>query len=109
MPRSETVTLLLDTGATDTALKGYIIDRLGLSVLGFHGVHSFGQEPGTSMQYSADLEIHLDNGEKKEFEDWKLLRFSPSYDKIDGVIGRDILQTARFVLDGPRREFTLEF
>jgi hypothetical protein len=80
-----------------------------LSVLGFHGVHSFGPEPGTSLQYSADLEIHLDNGETKEFEDWKLLRFGPSYDKIDGVIERDILQTARFVLDGPKREFILGF
>lgn len=109
LPRSEIVTLLLDTGATDTALRGNIIDRLRLSPLGFHSVHSFGPDPATSVQYSADLEIHLDGDALKEFADWKVFRFAPSYDKIDGVIGRDILQKARFSLDGPKCEFVLEF
>jgi hypothetical protein len=109
MPRWETVDLLLDTGATDTALRDYIIDRLGLSLLGLHGVHGF-NGPRDTMQFSADLEIHLDRGAKKEFRDWKLLRFDPKgYDKIQGVVGRDILAHAKFCIDGPRQEFTLEF
>ena len=108
-PRIEKVTMLLDTGATDSALKGYIIDCLGLSVLGLHGVHSWGPDAEPSLQHSADLEIHLDFDEVKEFMDWKLFRFRPDYDKIDGVIGRDILNFSKFALDGPGRQFTLEF
>ena len=90
------------------ALKGYIIDRLGLSVLGFHPVYSF--TPGTepSLQHSADIEFDFDVG-AKEFKDCKLFRFRPDYDKIDGILGRDILNLGRFTLDGPRRQFTLEF
>ena len=101
--------LLLDTGATDTLLRGHIIDRLRLSPLGFHSMHSLGPEPATSVQYLADLEIHLDDGALKEFPSWKVLRFTPKYDKIDGLIGRDILQKAKFSLNGPRCEFVLEF
>jgi hypothetical protein len=68
-----------------------------------------GPDAEPSLQHSADLEIHLDFDEVKEFVDWKLFRFRPDYDKIDGVIGRDILNLAKFTLDGPRRQFTLEF
>jgi hypothetical protein len=99
LERPEVLTLLIDTGATDTALRGGIIDRLRLSALGFHRVHSFGTEMATTTQYSADLELHMDDGARKEFLGLEVCRFDPSYDKIDGLLGRDVLRQGRFIMD----------
>jgi len=43
-----------------------------------------------------------------ELSDWTLLRFDADYDRIQGILGRDILERAHFILDGPNRQFTLE-
>jgi hypothetical protein len=103
--RSETVVMLIDTGASDSSIAGAVADRLGLPVLGLHTVSGFGAS-GAALQYLADLVLRLDKDH--ELSDWKLLRFDSDYDKIQGILGRDILARARFVLDGPSRQFTLE-
>jgi hypothetical protein len=104
-PRSESVTMLIDSGASDSSIAGAVADRLSLPVLGLHTVSGFGAR-GATLQYLADMMLRLDGD--YELSDWKLLRFDSQYDKIQGILGRDILERARFVLDGPNRQFTLE-
>ncbi len=105
-PRSETVTMLVDSGASDSWLKQEVIDRLGLFTLGFHPVSGFGKTEPT-LQYLADIELQLDAPHL--LPDWKLFRFVTPYDKIDGILGRDVLDRGIFTIDGPNRQFTLEF
>ena len=98
--------MLVDSGASDSSISGAIADRLALPVLGFHNVSGFGAS-GVAYQYFADIELWLDV--RYEFSDWKLLRFESDYNKIQGILGRDILCLGKFILDGPNGQFTLEF
>jgi hypothetical protein len=107
LPRTDTVRMLLDTGASDTAIAPDIAQRLGLRVFGLHEVSGFSAHEAT-YQYLADLELHLD-GALYSLPDWRLLQFNTNYKKIDGLIGRDVLSRGRFLLDGINRKFTLEF
>jgi hypothetical protein len=109
LPQSATLKLLIDTGATDTCLRGPIIDALKLFPLAFHKVHSIGPEMVSTMQYLADLEVHMDGGRKKEFFGAEVCRFDSAHSGIDGLLGRDILRQGRFVMDGLKRQFALEF
>lgn len=104
-PRSESVTMLIDTGASDSFIAGAVADRLALPVLGLHSVRGFAAK-SAAYQYLTDLVVRLDSD--CELAGWKLLRFDTDYDRIQGVLGRDVLERARFVLDGPARRFTLE-
>ena len=106
-PRTDTVRMLVDTGASDTSIAPDIVARLGLRVLGLHEVSGFSASEAT-YQFIADLELHLDDG-PYTLSDWRVLQFNTSYDKIDGLIGRDILSRCRFFMDGINRAFTLEF
>ena len=105
-PRSETVSMLVDSGASDSWLKQEVVDRLGLYPLGLHPVSGFGKTEPT-LQYLADIELRLDS--PYLLPDWKLFRFEAHYDKIDGILGRDVLDRGIFTIDGPNRQFTLEF
>ena len=44
-PRSEMVTMLVDSGASDSWLKQEVIDRLGLYALGLHANSRFAGSP----------------------------------------------------------------
>tara|TARA_R110000787_G_scaffold78303_6_gene171530 strand:+ start:512 stop:688 length:177 start_codon:yes stop_codon:yes gene_type:complete len=56
----------------------------------------------------SDVEILLDDG-SCQLDDWKLLIFETEYNKIDGLLGRDILARAKFTLDGRAGTFELCF
>jgi hypothetical protein len=104
--KSQRVDMLIDTGASDSSISGDIIDRLGLSVFGLYRIHSWAQER-PSYQHLADIELELDV--PYEIRDWGLFRFETRYNAIQGIIGRDILRRARFELNGPKSQFTIEF
>lgn len=105
-PKSEKVIMLLDSGASDSSISEAVAARLSLPVLGLHRVSGFGASADT-YQYLADLELWLDVGH--ELSDRKLLQFSSDHNRIQGILGRDILGLAKFYLDGQNREFTIEF
>ena len=98
--------MLIDTGASDSFLRGQLIDRLALPTIGYHDVFGFG-DTGPVLQYIADLEITLD--EQYRLDDWRLMRLETPYRRVDGILGRDVLVLGRLTLDGPARTFTLEF
>ena len=99
--------MLVDSGASDSSIRGDVADRLGLRVLGLFSVTGFANRAST-IQHLADIELWLGDV-SYPLSGWKLMRFESDYDKIDGILGRDILERGRFVLDGPAHQFTLEF
>jgi len=103
-PRSEKVTMLIDTGASDSSISGVIADHLSLPVLGLHDVSGFGSNNMT-YQYLFDLELLLDSSH--QLADWKLLRFDTDYNKIQGILGRDFLALGMFSIDGQQQEFSI--
>lgn len=98
--------MLIDSGASDSSIWGAVADRLALPILGLHNVSGLGTK-GPAHQYLADIELWLDDC--YSLLDWKILRFDSDYDQIQGILGRDILGRGKFILDGPKRQFTLEF
>ena len=105
--RSETARLLVDSGASDSSISVSIAMRLGLPVLGYHQITGFGASKPV-YQFLSDVEILLDDG-SCQLDDWKLLIFETEYNKIDGLLGRDILARAKFTLDGRAGTFELCF
>lgn len=104
-PKTEKVTMLIDSGATDSAISGAVASRLSLPILGFHGVVGFGSR-GTVYQYLADIDLCLDA--IYSLSGQLLLEFSSDYGQIQGVIGRDIIGLGYLAIDGRKKEFTFE-
>jgi hypothetical protein len=98
--------MLLDTGASDSAISGRVADRLGLRVLGFETIVGFGSA-GDSVQYLADVDLILE--EVFPLGEIPLFRFETESDRVQGILGRDILARGTLFLDGPNRTFTLTF
>jgi hypothetical protein len=105
--QSETAQMLVDSGASDSSIALPIAERLRLPVLGYHQITGFGATKAT-YQFLSDIEILLDDG-IYTLEDWKLLSFETEYNQIDGLLGRDILSKAQFVLNGSQATFELDF
>jgi hypothetical protein len=92
------VLLLLDTGADTTLLPRTAITRLGINpdsaltydLIGFDGTRS------TTQAVDLDM-IFL----QKAFRGRYLL-----IDGDRGILGRDVLASARLLLDGPRQEWS---
>lgn len=98
--------MLIDTGASETAVAGRVIDSLLLRAIGFHSVTGFGST-NDAHQYIADIELDLN--EAYLVRELPVLRFDSRYDRIQGLIGGDVLGEGTFTLDGPNRVFSLEF
>lgn len=97
--------MLIDSGATDSAISGAVASRLSLPILGHYGVIGFGSR-GTAFQYLADIELCLDitHGLSNRL----LLRFESTHSAFQGIIGRDIIGFGRFSMDGRKQEFSFE-
>ena len=105
-PKSEKVIMLLDSGASECSISPAVAARLQLVPHGLHEIIGVAASRQAHHQYMADLGLWLGN-DCVEYFDWQLIEFSARYDKIDGLLGRDILAHANFHLDGPNRRFTL--
>ena len=105
-PRREKVAMLVDTGASDSAISGRVADRLGLPILGLDSVVGFGSTED-AYQHLADLDLSLD--QTFTIPGLMLFRFDKDSDRIQGILGRDVLGRGVLVLDGPNRQFTLTF
>lgn len=101
LPPTLTANMLVDTGASVTCLSPKLINKLGLepkgSILG--QTPSTDGKPHTFLTY--DVEIVFPGDHSKIIPAHPIVCANFSSQGHDGLIGRDILQMARFIYSGP--------
>ena len=102
------ISALIDTGSTTTAIDDKIAQELGLI---HRDVGKFGTTGGIVEQFLYDLqaEITLDNGEYIGSIEIQSVGINLESQNCFAIIGRDLLQHAKFVYDGRKNKYSLEF
>jgi hypothetical protein len=101
---------LVDTGSDVSAVAASILRQLAVPVYGHQKTHAIGGHiPVRLFQVSLFLldvnQPHLPWMVQPDL----LVMELPSGLPVDVLIGMDVLLTCKFLLDGPARQFTLEF
>ncbi len=97
---SLTARVLIDSGADISVLPETLVRALDLRRVGFAEVAGYGAEAVTRFVYSAQVRLPGSSADR-------LVRVL-SWDSPEGLAGRDLLNHWRVVLDGPRRQLTVE-
>jgi predicted aspartyl protease len=101
---SVSVSALIDTGASHTAVSGDVVKRLGLVPRGSVQVHTSHRSAEMRNEYDISLKIN-----HTCIEVVRALEANFPNHRIDCLIGRDILQHCVFTYDGPKKEMRLSF
>ncbi len=99
--------MLIDTGATASALSKRAAGRLGLPLVGQRILQSV-NHVGPVNLYLADLTVVAADLPRR-FEDFRLIELELSDEPVDGLIGLDIMRHGVLRMDGPREQFSLVF
>lgn len=103
---------LIDTGTDITCVNAAILRRLGLNTPSVHATTQTvsGSAYVDLFEVSINvLDLSQPSGPKLIFPTLRIMEPPNPLTNLDVLIGLDMLLTARLLLDGPRREFTLEF
>ncbi len=105
---------VIDTGTFSTVIDSQFIDQLGLSRVGKMAVQAMGHtEPLDCEQYQVSLSIlhaSLPRGVRRIAKSLRVLTADLQHTTGDeALLGQDILSRCRFVYDGPKKIFSLEF
>jgi hypothetical protein len=102
--------LLIDTGASGTAIDPSILTKLGLSPTGIMTIHtpSTGPQGHQVNQYDVGLAIQY-QGLARQFLALPVGECSLNAQGIDGLLGRDVLAHCLFIYTGPDNAFILSF
>ena len=101
---------LIDSGASNSVLDPEIIRTLGLDPRGSAAIHTSSSGPGYVTRTTYDCLFTV--GETTADPLSKTLQIIGCELASQGfyaLIGRDFLEACRFVYDGPRKTFTLEY
>ena len=103
--------LLVDTGASITALDQAAIAPLNLAPRDLQDMHtlSTGAKPRASWEYDVSLLLPADGGAPLIKDLLAVLEGKFRHLGIDGVLGRDVLARCLLVYDGPAQRFILAF
>lgn len=103
----EHISALIDTGSTTTAIDDAVAQKLNLI---HRDIGRFGTTGGVVEQYMYDLtvEVTLDGGHTGKF-DIQSVGINMESQNCTAIIGRDILQHAKFIYDGPNNSYRLDF
>jgi hypothetical protein len=110
LPTSRAGKGLIDTGTDISAVSSSVLQQLGVPVHGQTQTHAIGG-PTLVRLFKVSLLI-LDAGQPHVpwFTQANLLVMElPAVLPVDVLIGMDVLLTCKLLLDGPVRQFTLEF
>jgi hypothetical protein len=102
---------ILDTGSTLTAVSSWILRKLGLPKLASASTHTMTGSVAVDL-YSVSLSIidPQQGGSAWLTEEAILVtELSAVLPDADVLVGLDILLKCKLLLDGPARQFTLEF
>jgi len=112
-PMNTSGEFLVDTGASTTNIDGRIIKSLGLKPRSHCPVHtpSTGQTPSMMPEYDVSMIIRNEVPDTPSMihEDVRAIGSDFSAQKIDGLIGRDILGDCTLIYNGPNQTFTLRY
>jgi hypothetical protein len=103
---------LVDTGTDVTCVAPSVLRRLALTVPVAKSKtrSSTGSAPVDLFRVRVNvLDLRNLSGPKLILPDVLVMELPNPLTNLDVLIGLDVLLTARLLLDGPRREFTLEF
>ncbi len=110
---STTGLVLIDTGATSSAVSKRIVKDLGLVVVGAGKIRTPGSDTAAvTLKYRVGVGIETLAGHSKQknvtIED-AVVYGNLNLGDIECLLGRDILRDAILVYNGPTQSFTLSF
>ena len=103
---------LIDTGSDITCVNSAVLRRLGLNKPSVQATTQTvrGSAHVDLFEVSVNvLDLRHPSGPKLILPTLRIMEPPNPMTNLDVLIGLDVLLTARLLLDGPRREFTLEF
>lgn len=101
------LTMLIDSGASRTAVSSEAALKMGLLPMGKTSLKSATDEVSANIFY-VDLRCDLFTP-SFQLLDMKVIEFSFAKGWIDGFLGRDFLEKVIFSINGPEKKFTLGF
>ena len=111
LPSSIWGTAYLDTGTNVTCVGADVLRQLGITAIGQGGSQSTGGQISVKL-FEISLTVPppgFATGPLLTRESLLVMELSTPIPGIDVLIGLDILLDCKFLLDGPARQFTLEF
>lgn len=99
--------MLVDTGATTSAVSKRTANKLGLPLVERRVLQSVNHASPVDI-YMADLTIAGADPQRR-FDDFRLVELELADEPVDGLIGLDILRHAVLEMNGPRDLFSLVF
>jgi len=103
------VRALIDTGCSTTAVAPLIFGQLGLAPL-IAGSSQTASGSVTVNLYSVSLSVFdASRGAMLTLRELMASELTTAIPNIDVLIGMDVLLGCKLLLDGPARQFTLEF
>jgi hypothetical protein len=108
LPGAFSTTALLDTGSSMTAVAPFVIEYLGIVPCGITEVLVPGDAGAMSKRIYGlyDVRIGL-QAYPEHFRGLRVVAAMPATPGVSVLLGRDILDSCRFVFDGPKQRFTL--
>ncbi|MGE4352019.1 MAG: aspartyl protease family protein [Bdellovibrionales bacterium] len=95
---------LIDTGAACTSINPRLAQELNLPIIGKIQLRSVTHEIPSNL-YLADMSLTL--SQTITLTDIRLMEFPMAGHGMDGLLGRDILQSCLFTVNGPDNSITL--
>jgi hypothetical protein len=111
LPRGVWVAGVIDPGTTLSCVSRAVLRQLGSARAG-QGSTQTARGSMVADLYRVSLGILAypgSPGPMLTLRDMNVLELSASIGGIDVLVGMDIVQTCRLIVDGPARQFTLEF
>jgi hypothetical protein len=97
------VRLLVDTGASRSAVRGDVLRELGIAPEDEVRVAT----PGARVLPARRHVVRLSLPGAPPLDDWTVLDLPPGSRGVDGLLGRDVLSTGLLVVHGPAGTWTL--
>ena len=99
------VLAMIDTGASTTAVSQNVIRRLKLNPRG--AVKVYTSNKAAEIRYEFDISLYF--GDTTFLPLLRVLGANLAHQRIDCLIGRDVLQFGKLIYDGPRQRVNLSF
>jgi len=99
------VRALIDTGATTTAVSQKVVNDLELKPRGTIKVSTSAKDSEIRYEYDVCLEFDTE----AYVDTLRVLGANLQDHSIDCLIGRDVLKACKFIYDGPKKRFMLQF